>query len=171
MAKPRLLDVSVNTKSMTKLQSKLDKYPPYAIKEGLKAAEDYMNTDSFKMGMYPESKMGSPFDWSSRKQQQAFFASDGFGGGIPHQRTYELAQSGSFSINEGYLSIEYQNEPYTKFVIHPVDMILGHRRRGWKPINQFIVSKSREVVRVFENAVKGAWTKMESFMFGGGGGL
>ena len=64
MAKPKLLDVAVNTKTMTKLQGKLDKYPPYAIKEGLKAAEDYMNTDSFKMGMYPESKMGSPFDWS-----------------------------------------------------------------------------------------------------------
>ncbi len=29
----------------------------------------------------------SPVQWDSEKQRRAFFASDGFGGGIPHNRT------------------------------------------------------------------------------------
>lgn len=33
------------------------------------------------------SKPGYPINWDSVKQKKAFFASDGFGGGIPHTRT------------------------------------------------------------------------------------
>lgn len=32
-------------------------------------------------------KVTYPIHWASRKQQQAFFASNGFGGGIPYKRT------------------------------------------------------------------------------------
>jgi hypothetical protein len=172
MAKDKLLNVSVDTKKMNSLQNKLAKYPAVAIKAGLKAAEDYLNDGQFKEQMYPPSQSGSPFEWSSERQRKAFFASDGFGGGIPTQRTYELAQSGTFAINEGYLAVEYQNTaPYSKYVISSNDVIIGHRKRGWKPINQFVVAKSKDIAKVFEKAVKEAWNKMESFMYGSGGGL
>lgn len=35
----------------------------------------------------PGSKPTYPIQWASVKQMKAFFASDGFGGGIPHVRT------------------------------------------------------------------------------------
>jgi hypothetical protein len=172
MAKDSLLNISVDTNKITRLKTKLVKYPPNAIKAGLKAAEDYLNDDQFKMSMYPPSQSGSPFEWSSDKQRKAFFASDGFGGGIPTQRTYELAQQGVFSMNEGYLTVEYQNyAPYNKFVISSNDVIIGHRKRGWQPVNKFVVAKSKDIAKVFEKAVKETWARMESLMFGGGGGL
>jgi hypothetical protein len=33
------------------------------------------------------AKPSGPIPWVSKKQRQAFYASDGFGGGIPHRRT------------------------------------------------------------------------------------
>ena len=172
MAKNQLLDIVVSNDRLTKLQTKLTKYPPAAIKAGLQAAEDYLNDDQFKESMYPPSQAGDPFQWSSDKQRKAFFATDGFGAGIPTQRTYELAQSGVFQINEGYLTVEYTNyAPYSQFVISPTNMIIGHRKRGWQPVNRFVVAKSRDIAKVFEKAAKDAWDKLESFMFGGGGGL
>ena len=39
------------------------------------------------------SKPTYPIDWDSIKQMKAFFASDGFGGGIPHARTDEYINS------------------------------------------------------------------------------
>lgn len=35
----------------------------------------------------PGSKPSYPIPWASEKQRRAFFATDGFGGGIPHSRT------------------------------------------------------------------------------------
>lgn len=167
----KLLDVSVDTKKLTSLKTKLEKYPPAAIKAGLRAAEDYLNDDYFKMSMYP-NESSEPFQWSSDKQRMAFYASDGFGRGIPTERTYELMNSGTFQINEGYLTVEYRNTaPYSKFVIDPSNQIIGHRKRGWQPINKFVVDKSKDVAKVFEKAAKEAWDKIESLMFGGGAGL
>jgi hypothetical protein len=34
-----------------------------------------------------------PFKWKSIKQRKAFFATNGFGGGIPYKRTHKLANS------------------------------------------------------------------------------
>lgn len=35
----------------------------------------------------PGAPVTGPIEWDSDKQRKAFFASDGFGGGIPHNRT------------------------------------------------------------------------------------
>lgn len=39
----------------------------------------------------PGKKPTYPIQWDSDKQRRAFFATNGFGGGIPHQRTGKLA--------------------------------------------------------------------------------
>lgn len=164
--KDRILDVEVDTKKMNNLQNKLSKYPPFAIQEGLRAAEEYLNNDQFKLSMYPEES-DEPFLWSSDKQRKAYFASDGFGKGIPYQRTYELMRSGTFAVNAGYLTVEYTNTaPYSNYVINPSMQIIGHKRRGWQPINQFVVAQSKNIARVFQTAARAAWEKLtgsESF--------
>jgi hypothetical protein len=170
MANP-LLRITTDTNKLTSLKKKLEKYPPAAIKAGLVAAEEYLNTDEFKMSMYPPES-DEPFEWSSDKQRAAFFASDGFGRGIPTERTHELAQSGVFRVSEGNLWVEYENlAPYSNYVINPSMQIIGHRKRGWKPVNTFVVGRSKEIAKVFEKAAKAAWDNIERFMFGGGGGL
>lgn len=163
-----LVDMVVDTAKINKLKDKFSKYPPYAIKRGLEAMTTQMNTMPFKSVMYPPSQSGSKFVWSSDKQRRFVFANID----LPSIRTYELASSGEFRINEQYFTVEYQNLlQWAKFVIHPSYQIIGHRLRGWKPVNQFIVSQSGRLVPLFKPAALAAWDEMENLMFGGGAGI
>lgn len=166
-----MISIAVDTAKATKLKEKLAKYPPYAIKQGLKAAEAVMNAADFKQGMYPPES-NAPFVWSSERQRRAYFASNGFGAGIPFVRNFALADAGAFRVDESSFWITYENAlPWAKYVIHPSYQIIGHRTRGWKPVNQYVVSKAGKITPVIRKGVLAAWADMEKFMFGGGGGL
>lgn len=56
-----------------------------------------------------------PIQWDSEKQRRAFFATDGFGGGIPHQRTGAY-QSGMIieRLDNGYRFVS--SSPAAPFV-------------------------------------------------------
>lgn len=159
----KLLDVKVNTSQLAKIKVKLENYPPYVIEQGLESVNTYLNDDTFKESMYPEATPGAPFEWSSDKQQQAFFASNGFGRGIPTQRTYEIANSGAFEVVKKFKSlyITYSNSaPYFKWVQGQFSQIIGHIRRGWKPVNTFVVDNGAIIKERFEAGIKGAWDKI-----------
>ena len=48
----------------------------------------------------------SPINWDSDKQRKAFFATDGFGGGIPHRRTGEYQQGWRIvKTDNGYMIV------------------------------------------------------------------
>lgn len=172
----KLLDIRVDNKQLTRLQDKLSKYPPYAIKKGMEAVQEYLN-DSVLQDLYPPSQTGQSFEWSSDKQRMAYFASDGFGAGIPYSRTYELMTESQFSVEQSsfqgtpYSSISFRsNTPYAKFVVSP-DAIVGHIKRGWKPVSTTVMKYNKNIAKVFEQAAKNAYDEMDSFMFGGGGSL
>ena len=83
-----------------------------------------------------------PIDWTSEKQRKAFFASNGFGRGIPTKRTAAL--------NEGWLSISttipglgttiliWNTQTYAQFVVGRFTpsnhMQQFHRNTGWEPV-------------------------------------
>lgn len=166
-----IIRITTDTNKMTRLGTKLAKYPAFAIQAGLRAASDYLNEDTFRESMYPPES-DAPFQWSSEKQRRAYFATDGFGSGIPYKRTHELMLSGAFTVQEGSLWVQYENTaPYSPYVIHPTSQIIGLKKRGWKPVNTFVVAKSRDIAKIFEKAVKDAWKDNENFVFGGGAGL
>lgn len=49
-----------------------------------------------------------PIEWTSDKQRKAFFATNGFGGGIPYQRTGRLAASWTYEAKG--TTVEIANE-------------------------------------------------------------
>lgn len=167
-------DVIVDQKKLNSLQNKLSKYPYYAIQQGMIAATDYLN-DIDMVQMYPPES-DEPFIWSSDRQRKAYFASDGFGGGIPYSRTYDLADSGEFTYHAGeedgpYSTISYSNPlPYSDYVIG-ANIIIGLRKRGWKPVNKFVITRSRDVGEAFRRTVLNTWQDMDRFVSSGGGGL
>ncbi len=166
-----MLSIAVDTAKITKLKEKFEKYPPYAIKRGLSDSAAYLNQPNIKASMQA-ADTNAPFVWSSDRQRRAYFATDGFGGGIPYSRTGGLVQAGEFTINETSYWVEYTNPlPWWKYVMHPSYQIIGHRLRGWPVINRWVVGQSGRVVPEFKKGVLAAWSEMESFMFGGGGGL
>jgi hypothetical protein len=68
---------------------------------------------------YPD-KVKYPIQWKSDRQRRAFFASNGFGKGIPYQRSGALGRSWEFRINRtpqgGQIEIE-NVAPYARFVV------------------------------------------------------
>lgn len=163
-----MIDMIVDTNKISNLKEKFQKYPPYAINRGLQAMTTQMNTPTFKFGMYPPSQSGNTFVWSSEKQRRFVFANID----LPSTRTMELANAGEFTIDERYFTIGYQNLlEWAKYVIHPSYQIIGHRLRGWQPVNRYIASQSGRLVPLFKPAALAAWDEMESIMFGGGAGL
>lgn len=163
-----MIRMDVDTAKITGLQNKFAKYGPYALKRGLESMTEYLNDNSFKHSMYPPSKSGEPFVWSSEKQRRYVFANVD----LPSVRTYELAEAGEFKINDRSYWIEYNNPvPYAKWVLHPTTMIIGHRLRGWKSVNEQVVKISSKLVPMFKTAALKAWREMDAFIYGGGAGL
>jgi len=159
----QILDIKVNQAQLAKLKVKLDAYPSFVIEEGLNSVNTFLNSEQFKLSMYPPES-DAPFVWSSEKQRRAYFATDGFGKGIPYVRSYELANSGEFVVEKKFKSlyIAYANAaPYFKWVQGQFSQIIGHITRGWKPVNTFVVDNGAIVRERFEAGIKGAWDRMK----------
>lgn len=60
-----------------------------------------------------------PIDWTSEKQRRAFFATDGFGAGIPYRRTgrYAAGWYVNTTVTGGNIEMDIGNSaPYAQFV-------------------------------------------------------
>lgn len=71
-----------------------------------------------RLGQEP-GRVKYPVQWTSEKQRRAYFASDGFGNGIPYQRTGRLSQAWNVLLIEepGTFKISIVNTaPQSKFV-------------------------------------------------------
>lgn len=172
----KIFDIITDTKNITRLANKFSKYGPVAMQAGIQAVTEYLNSNVLQE-MYPPETTGQPFEWTSDRQRRAYFASDGFGSGIPYNRSYELMMQSEFVVDQSsfqgtpYSSISFQSEaPYAKFVIGP-DAIIGHLKRGWKPVGKLVITRAKPISNVFKEAVLAAWEKQEEFMYGGGAGL
>ncbi len=75
-----------------------------------------------------------PIEWTSEKQRRAFFATDGFGHGIPYQRTHDLAAAWEVifdASDAGFGTITVENPAEAS------DFVYGHRQQqfhintGW----------------------------------------
>jgi hypothetical protein len=166
-----MINMDVDTAQITRLKAKFEKYGPYAIKRGLEAANDYLNSPDIRAGLYPPREYG-PFVWSSDKQRRAYFATNGFGGGIPYMRTMQLYENAKFNINERLFWIEYTNtSPYAKWVQHPSYQIIGMKMRNWMFVNKYILTHRTRIVSEFKPAALKAWKEIDSFMYGGAVGL
>lgn len=151
------------TLQTAKIKAKFDKYPEYVLGLGGDAVRDYLNTDQFKGSMYPEIPSGTPFVWSSDRQRRAYFATNGFGGGIPTRRTGNLMARGVFSVEKKRANIwvHYMNfAPYSQWVIGEGTQIIGHKTRGWLAANKYVVKYRAQVVHEFDRATNGAWDAM-----------
>lgn len=166
--------VQIDTAAFKRLQDKLHKYPQAAINAGMAAVTDFLESEKPKL--YPPQK-GGAFEWTSDKQRRYVMMLLRQQGGPPYQRTGALGESVKFTYGKkgdfSYLGAAMDSNiaPYARYVIRSQDQIIGHRKRGWKPINQFITDRRAKVVSIFKKAAQAAWTKIESWMYGGASGL
>lgn len=157
-----MITLDVDQIQIAKLKDKFEKYPPYALGAGLDASAEFLNQPAFKDSMYPP-KSSEPFIWSSDRQRRAYFATNGFGGGIPYSRTNNLKNSGTYKVdkNRSSLYVYYENAaPYAKWVIGQLLQIIGMKARGWVSESSRVIEKHDEVVAKFKEAALSAWDQM-----------
>lgn len=97
---------------------------------------------------YTPDKPDYPLEWQSDLQRKAFFASDGFGKGIPYERTGRLQDSWytRLDVRRTNLALTLANSvPYGPFVLG--DLIPGRRQNpqqrmhintGWQPVAETV---------------------------------
>lgn len=109
-----------------------------------------------------------PIQWQSERQRRAFFATNGFGGGIPYRRTGRVSKAWKFRIvtDEGGIAFTVENTaPYAPYVLghlrpggrDPQQRM--HKATGWKnmsPTIAFFADAAREeTVRDLDRLLRG----------------
>jgi hypothetical protein len=112
----------VNTRPLELFEDYLDNFNDHVAQAAEETRAGYEETIKRRLAEMPGPPK-RPIQWTSEKQRQAFFASNGFGGGIPHIRTGDLARSWEVLLlaDGGALVIRIQNtSPAAKYVYGPL---------------------------------------------------
>lgn len=92
-----------------------------------------------------------PFEFATERSRRAFFATDGFGRGIPTRRTGALGRGYRSVVTisgDSVICVIGNVTPYRKYVKGP-RQVPGHRRTGWdtdEPILRSSVSRVRALL-------------------------
>jgi hypothetical protein len=107
-----------------------------------------------------------PFRWASQKQRRAFFATNGFGRGIPTRRTHDAAQGWrtifSATPTGGEVAIENPVK-YAEFVFGPRQQP-GHADTGWAYAPDIVVQAE---IRLTELLIESWYAVGERIALGG----
>jgi hypothetical protein len=123
-------------------------------------AEDAIRELSAEPGPVRYAKNGR-LRWKSERQRRAFFATNGFGRGIPYQRTHKLSQGWRVVLDDITAStgvFRIQNaQRYTRYV-QGDDAQPYHLDTGWPQAAPII----RKYEDAFQDAVIDVWHKVVS---------
>lgn len=164
-------EVVLNLKSLDNVRDFMVAYPGYIEDAAQTVFARYQGKllDELK---HAPAKPKYPIEWQSEKQRRAFFATNGFGGGIPYKRTGKLTRSWYAWVRRDGNRIDLtvaNNAPYAPFVVGDIQpgrrkdpMQRMHKASGWQPVAptvRFWISAyqeefTREFSRVFSNALK-----------------
>jgi hypothetical protein len=107
-----------------------------------------------------------PYLWASAKQRRAFFATNGFGRGIPTRRTHEMANGWETNFaatpTGGDVSIENPVKG-SEFVFGPYQQP-GHAATGWKYAPDIVVEAE---IRLTELLIEDWYAVGERIALGG----
>lgn len=106
---------------------------PKLMERAMKRQQGRLKTRALKIVRVKPGKVKYPIKWKSERQRRAFFATNGFGGGIPSTRTDKLINSwdATFEFTEsGGAFILENDDPKYRFV-EGEDQQPFHVITGW----------------------------------------
>jgi hypothetical protein len=132
--------ISFKVRGLEEVQAFLKALPRGSMRSAIKAFSEYiLGDDTHGLRHYPPRRShgaGNPYRWQSEKQRRAFFATKGFGKGIPSRRSYELSRGWQQSVDP-YRKTLFNRVPYAKYVMGNQQQI-GHTTDGWRKIGKVI---------------------------------
>lgn len=121
------------------------------------AAEYIIGNERHGLKHAPSRKQhgeSNPYQWQSEKQRRAYFATDGFGGGIPYQRTDEMVNAWDWIAN---------NTDWTRVIVYnPVETVTyvigddqqkGHKADGWRHYLDVVRKNIAGAIKAAQRAV------------------
>lgn len=104
-----------------------------------------------------------PIDWTTEKQRKAFFATDGFGSGIPTKRSDDLRTSWVVVVGTQMRTslITLQNpKSYAQFVYPGSRQQIFHKKTGWgKDFDKY----AEDLRRTEDVEIANAWDRAITF--------
>lgn len=105
---------------------------------------------------YPARKQhgaDNPYIWQSERQRRAFFATNGFGAGIPSKRTDNLRFGWKAQSWGDKTKIHVINDqPYARFVMGDA-LQRGHKADGWRTYQEVIKTNTAAMLRAIDQAL------------------
>lgn len=147
----------IEVRGIKEVQDFLKSLPRGTIRAALKAAAEYLlGNDQRGLKRQPprvQHGPGNPYQWQSEKQRRAFFATDGFGGGIPYRRTGKSKNWTVRTLRRGYQArIENKDAGgYMDFVQGKWQQ-RGHIKDGWRKLTDIISTNVRGMMRAAQLA-------------------
>lgn len=104
-----------------------------------------------------------PIEWTSQRQRRAFFASRGFGRGIPTKRSDQLKDSWVVVVGTQLrtnLITLYNPKSYAKYVYPGADQQKFHANTGWgKDFDKY----TQDLQRTEDIEIANAWARAVAF--------
>lgn len=155
---PNQPTVSIKIRGQEAVQRFLETVPRGTIKVAMAAISDYILGDD-RHGLRHEPARvthgaGNKYKWNSEKQRKAFFASGGFGGGIPSKRTGQMKDGWKVSVDP-YRTTIYNRVKHAQFVVGD-NQQRGHKADKWRHVQQIVKDNLQGAFRSARNAV-GKW--------------
>lgn len=152
------MNINIKLRGIAELKELMKTLPRGTKILGMETAAKYLVGDeNHGLSHEPEQKThneSNPYQWQSEKQRRAYFATDGFGGGIPYKRTHELAGGWVYSSTDSnWTSVKIENiKDYAGFVMGDQQQ-RGHAADGWRYYLEVISTNIDGAIRAASNAV------------------
>ena len=134
--------IQIKVRNLDRVREFISTLPRNIRGEATKEAGTYLiGNDSRGLKHYParvQHGEANPYQWQSEKQRRAYFASNGFGRGIPYVRRNEL-KNGWKMISKGVDMRVVNDVPYASFVVDQFQQ-RGHRADKWRLVSEVIKS-------------------------------
>lgn len=141
------IDVTVDTDVLEAISEAAERAPQRVSRAYSKAISRTQKRMLDDLRAYP-GPVKRPFKWQSDRQRRAYFATNGFGHGIPYVRTNALRDSWSVRVRSKLDSSIYTVEndtDYADFVMGEHQQI-GHANTGWNDAKTIIDLYREELV-------------------------
>jgi len=157
--------IKLDIRGVEEVQAFLRTVPRGTIRAAIDAMSDYFLGNEQRGLRHSPPRVqhgpGNPYKWQSEKQRRAYFATDGFGGGIPYKRTGNMANKWEKkSTNDGYRMSLVNKSPYSIFVQGDRQQ-QGHAADKWRKVAAIIGTNLNGAMRAANQAVE-RWLKERS---------
>ncbi len=140
--------IGINVAGLEEIKEISANVVPEAIDAGVEEANAYIVDVEHLYPPRVQHGAENPYQWDSDKQRRAYFATNGFGGGIPYQRTQTLA-NGWKTEGSGINQIVVNEVPYAAYV-KDFQQSRGHMYDGWDIIQTDLLDRIDRIVEKFE---------------------